>query len=141
MISLSMQQIQVEPSGFNSARSLFLRPLVMVYRRLYGGHRNWAFSLIMKFETGSGAGKLRKYLPRSDLLVFKSKLLRLLVQVNSAPNADRPEDLTRMLLCGAAVVRFANNSCFSPCISGIVALHRAIHCIRSRIAERYDGLL
>jgi hypothetical protein len=30
------------------------------------------------------------------------------VEVNSKPKKDRPEDLVRMLLTGAAIVRFAN---------------------------------
>jgi hypothetical protein len=35
-------------------------------------------------------------------------LPRLLVEVNSKPKKDWPEDLVRMLLSGAAIVRFAN---------------------------------
>ncbi len=93
--------------GVQQCALTYLPSLVMIYRCLYRDH-SWPFSLIMKFETGPEAGKLRKYLPRSDLLVFKSTLPRLLVQVNSTPRAERPEDLTRMLLCGAAVVCFAN---------------------------------
>src|ERR1700733_13660997 len=86
----------------------YLPPLVMIYRRLYRGHHSWPFNLIIKLETADPKEPLRKYLPRSDLLVYKSSLPRLLVEVNSAPRAWRPEDLTRMLLCGAVVVRFAN---------------------------------
>jgi hypothetical protein len=52
--------------------------------------------------------QLRKFRPRSDLLVSKSNLPRLLVEVNSKPKKDRPEDLVQMLLTGAAIVRFAN---------------------------------
>jgi hypothetical protein len=35
-------------------------------------------------------------------------LPRLIVKVNSEPKKDCPSDLVRMLLSGAAVVRFAN---------------------------------
>jgi len=52
--------------------------------------------------------QLRQYQPRSALLVLISKLLRLLVEVNSKPKKDWPEDLIRMLLMGGAIVRFAN---------------------------------
>ena len=52
--------------------------------------------------------RLGQYRPRSDLLVLKSKFPRLLVEVNSKPRADYPEDLIRMLVLGAAIVRFAN---------------------------------
>jgi hypothetical protein len=53
--------------------------------------------------------KLRLFEPRSDLLMLKSGLPRLLVEVNSRPKKKWPEDLIRMLLLGSAVVRFANN--------------------------------
>jgi hypothetical protein len=52
--------------------------------------------------------QFRKYRPRSDLLISKSNFPRLLVEVNSKPETNRPEDLVRMLLTGAAIVRFAN---------------------------------
>jgi hypothetical protein len=52
--------------------------------------------------------QLRQFQPRSDFLIQKSKLPRLLVEVNSTPPKAWPEDLIRMLLTGAAVVRFAN---------------------------------
>jgi hypothetical protein len=105
--------INSDPSGTVGVQQYaltYLPPPVMIYRRLHRGHHSWPFSLIMKCETGSEAGTLRTYLPRSDLLVFKSGLPRLLVEVNSvsAPRTSLPSDLTRMLLCSAAVVRFAN---------------------------------
>jgi hypothetical protein len=50
----------------------------------------------------------RRYKPYSDLLILKSNLPRLLVEVNSTPTLDWPPDLTRMLLQGATIVRFAN---------------------------------
>jgi hypothetical protein len=88
----------------------YLPPLVMIYRRPYRGDTNWPFNLTVKCETEPGEGQLRKYLPRSDFMFSKSTLPRLLVEVNSKPMRpdNRPEDLIRMLLCGAAVVRFAN---------------------------------
>jgi hypothetical protein len=52
--------------------------------------------------------QLRQYQPRSDLLVLKPNLPRLLVEVNSKPQKEWPEDLVRMLLLGGAIVRFAN---------------------------------
>jgi hypothetical protein len=47
---------------------------------------------------------------RSDLLVMKSSLPRLLIQVNLKPRKQSPEDFVRFILAGAAVVRFANTS-------------------------------
>jgi hypothetical protein len=86
-----------------------LPPLITSYRRLYRGTQSWPFQLIVKCETIPDEEKqLRKYQPRSDLLVSKSTLPRLLVEVNSKPKRERPEDLVRMLLMGAAVVRMAN---------------------------------
>ncbi len=82
--------------------------LVMIYRPLYRGNQPWPFNIIMKCETAPEGEQLRKLLPRSDLLVSKSTLPRLLVEVNSKPKDERPGDLIRMLLCGAAVVRMAN---------------------------------
>jgi hypothetical protein len=52
--------------------------------------------------------QIRKYKPHSDFLISKSNLPRLLVEVNSTPTKEWPPDLIRMLLMGAAVVRFAN---------------------------------
>jgi hypothetical protein len=54
-------------------------------------------------------GELRLFEPRSDLLILKSGLPRLLVEVNSRPRKKWPEDLIRMLLLGSAIVRLANN--------------------------------
>jgi len=48
------------------------------------------------------------YMPRSDFALFKSLLPRLVVEVNSSLPGDWPQDLARMLLQGAAVVRLAN---------------------------------
>ena len=93
-----------------------LLPLIMIYHRLYRGNQSWPFNLIVKCETVSNeTEQLCKFQPRSDLLVLKSGLPRLLVQVSSKSSKDwntTPEDHTRMLLMGAAVVRFANK--FSP---------------------------
>jgi hypothetical protein len=53
--------------------------------------------------------QLRKYRPCSDFLILKSTLPRLLVEVNSTTETTGwPKDLIRMLLQGAAIVRFAN---------------------------------
>ncbi len=53
--------------------------------------------------------QLRTFRPYSDFMVYKSNLPRLLVEVNSKQRTEEwPEDLVRMLLMGAAVVRFAN---------------------------------
>jgi hypothetical protein len=63
----------------------------------------------MKCKREDEDQQLRKFRPRSGLLVSNSSLPRLLVEVNSKPKKDdRPEDMIRMLLMGAAVVRFAN---------------------------------
>jgi len=52
---------------------------------------------------------LRVYNPRSDFLLAKSTLPRLLVEVNcTGMGIDWPEDLIRMLLSGASIVRFTN---------------------------------
>jgi hypothetical protein len=53
--------------------------------------------------------EVRMYKPRSDFLVAKSTLPRLLVEVNStATTIDWPEDRIWMLLSAASIVRFAN---------------------------------
>jgi hypothetical protein len=76
-----------------------LRPLITIYRRLYRSDQSWPFDLIMKRESIRTVNEqLRKFRPRSDLLVSKSTLPRLLVEVNSKPKKERPEDLVRMLL-------------------------------------------
>ncbi|KAI9512458.1 hypothetical protein F5148DRAFT_1373161 [Russula earlei] len=77
------------------------------------GHEPWPFDLIVKCETEPGPTRFRKYTPRSAFLLSKSRLPRLLVEVDSTPRVyddpDRkPVDLVRILLAGAAVVRFAN---------------------------------
>lgn len=85
-------------------------PLITIYRGLYSCNQLWPFSLITERKYIQPVHEqLRQYLPRSDLLVLKSKLPRLLVEVNSEPMKDWPEDLIRMLLMGGTVVRFANS--------------------------------
>jgi hypothetical protein len=72
-------------------------------------NNSWPFSLITKCEGIQPVHEeLRQYRPRSDLLVLKSSLPRLLMEVNSKPKKEWPEDLIRILLQGAAIVRFAN---------------------------------
>ena len=83
-----------------------LPPLIPIYRRLYRRYESWPFDLITKCETIRTVNEqLRKFQPSSDLLILKSNLPRLLVEINSKP---RPEDLIRMLLTGAAIIRLAN---------------------------------
>ena len=48
------------------------------------------------------------YTPRSDFLVTKNSLPRLLIEVNSMSPDKRLDDLLRMLVQGACIVRFAN---------------------------------
>jgi hypothetical protein len=85
-----------------------LPPLITIYRRLYRD-KQWPLPLIMKREfTLDKNSQLRKFNSRSDLLLSKSSFPRLLVEVSSESRKDRPEDLVRMLLTGAAIVRFAN---------------------------------
>jgi len=73
------------------------------------GNQQWPFHVITKCEAiPDEKERFRKFKPRSDLLVSKSNLPRLLVEVNSKPRQNWPEDLVQMLLTGAAVVRLAN---------------------------------
>jgi hypothetical protein len=89
--------------------ALICLPLwITIYRRLYRSNQPWPFSLITKCETIPVNEQLCKYQPRSDLLILKSSLLRLLIEVNSEPSEKWPYDPIQMLLTGAAVVRFAN---------------------------------
>jgi hypothetical protein len=88
-----------------------LPPLDMVYRCLYRSDESWPFNLITKCGTiRTVKEQLSKLQPSSDLLVsgLKSTRPRLLVVLNSEPKTERPEDLIRMLLTGAATERFAN---------------------------------
>jgi hypothetical protein len=88
---------------------IYLPPLITIYRRLYRGNQQWPFHVITKCEAiPDEKERFRKFKPRSDLLVSKSNLPRLLVEVNSKPRQNWPEDLVQMLLTGAAVVRLAN---------------------------------
>ncbi|KAI0245963.1 kinase-like domain-containing protein [Lactifluus subvellereus] len=69
----------------------------------------WPFNLIVKrVAVPPMKEELRLYRPCSDLLILKSTLPRLLVEVNSSETKEWPPDLIRMLLKGAAIVRFAN---------------------------------
>ena len=54
--------------------------------------------------------QLCQYWPHSDLLIMKSNLPQLLVEVNSKPkgNTSMPVDLIWLLLMGATIVHFAN---------------------------------
>ncbi|KIY53172.1 hypothetical protein FISHEDRAFT_69034 [Fistulina hepatica ATCC 64428] len=72
------------------------------------GDASWPFELVMKCSNAPSYNQLRRHKPRSDFLVLKSTLPRLLVEVNSAASTQWPQDLIRMLLEGSAIVRFAN---------------------------------
>ncbi|SRR6266403_2602210 len=74
----------------------------------YRSNELWPFNLITKCETVRREEQLREFRPRSDFFVSKSRLPRLIVVVNSKPKKDWPEDLVRMLLSGATIIRFAN---------------------------------
>ena len=87
---------------------IYLPLLIMIYRCLYRSNQPWPFSFITKCETIPVNAQFRTYQPRSDLLIMKSSLPRLLIEVNSKPQTNHPEDLIRMLLAGASTVRFAN---------------------------------
>jgi len=52
--------------------------------------------------------QLRTFKPRNALAILRSTLPRLLVDVQSTPATEDPPELTRMLVEGAAIVRFAN---------------------------------
>ena len=61
----------------------------------------------MKCATQPRDDQHRRYEPRSDLLILKSGLPRLLVEVNSTQTPEWPPDPTRMLLQGTAMICFA----------------------------------
>jgi hypothetical protein len=66
----------------------------------------WTLPLIVKCNDD-----YRRYIPKSDMSLWRSGLPRLLIEVNSGrPPAGegRPLDHIRLLLQGIAVVRFAN---------------------------------
>ena len=66
-----------------------LSRLVTIYRHLYRRNQPWPFNLIAKCESiGTVNEQLRKFQPSSDLLVLKSNLPRLIVQVNSKPRGE-----------------------------------------------------
>jgi hypothetical protein len=81
---------------------------ITIHCRIYRGTGRWPFNLVMKCADEPAGEQLRQFQPCSDFLIQKSKLPRLLVDVNSTPPRIWPEDLIRMLLTGAAIVRFAN---------------------------------
>ena len=83
-------------------------PLILIYRRFYRSTQSLPFQVITECVNEPNPKRLRRFQPRSDLMVLRSNLPRLLVEVNSAPRKEFPEDLTQMLLVGAAIVRFAN---------------------------------
>ena len=75
------------------------------------GDTPWPFDLVMKRAgVQSTQGQLRTFKPRNALVILKSTLPRLLVDVQSTRADDAPPELARILLEGAAIVRFANIS-------------------------------
>jgi len=87
------------------ALTSFPCPLQLI---VYRGNRSWPFKIIMKCPTDPVEKQLRTYKPVSDFMIAKSNIPRLLVEVNSRPREEWPSNLVRMILMGAAVVRFAN---------------------------------
>ncbi|KAL0945080.1 hypothetical protein HGRIS_001024 [Hohenbuehelia grisea] len=72
------------------------------------GMSSWPFELMTR-KADDASKELRSYRPKSDFLLSKSQLPRLMIEVNSTSSNDLwPADLIRMLLSGAAIVRFAN---------------------------------
>jgi hypothetical protein len=80
----------------------------MFYPHLYRSSESWPFRLIAKRADIPSHREIRQYKPRSDLIILQSNLPRLLVEVNSHPKKLWPENLIRLLVQGASVVRFAN---------------------------------
>lgn len=96
----------------SSINSIFLHSFALQpgdTTKVLTSNHQWPFSLIVKCEDIQPVyEQLRQYRPRNDLLLLKSNLPRLLVEVDSKPKEDWPENLIRMLLMGGAIVRFAN---------------------------------
>lgn len=89
----------------------YLPSLITIHRRFYKGKQPWPLPLITKCETIPDENdQFRLFTPHSGLLVSKSTLPRLLVEVGSESKKNWPEDLVRMVLTGATIVRFANGS-------------------------------
>ncbi|KAI0256891.1 hypothetical protein BJV78DRAFT_1167702 [Lactifluus subvellereus] len=68
------------------------------------GEEPWPFQIIVQ----NAQKHYRSYKPKNDFTVLGSSLPRLLVEVNSFPAAQPPQDHYWMLLQAASVVRFAN---------------------------------
>ena len=67
----------------------------------------WPFPLVVQVTQNSTVSTCT-YTPRSDFLVTKNSLPRLLIEVNSMSPDKDPEDFFCMLVQGACIVRFAN---------------------------------
>ena len=86
-----------------------LPPMVMIYRRFYSFDQPLPFNLITKCETIRSVNEqIRKFQPFNDLVFLKSSFPRLLLKLDLIREREWPEGLIRMLLTGAAIVRFAN---------------------------------
>jgi hypothetical protein len=74
-------------------------------QRSHRDNESWPLALVMELDR-----EHRSYRPKSDFLISKSSVPRLLVEVHSGPFHAQPfqPDCIRMLLQGSAVVRFAN---------------------------------
>ncbi|KAJ8509387.1 hypothetical protein ONZ45_g8431 [Pleurotus djamor] len=71
----------------------------------------WPFRLIIAMHPSPTYPQLRSFQPRSDFALLRDNLPRLIVEINSTGgkvNPTFPPDYIRMLLCGASLVRFAN---------------------------------
>jgi hypothetical protein len=66
---------------------------------------SWPFQLLVQV-----AGQYYTYTPESDLLVLKSSLPRLAVEVESHPQTGPRVQFFRLILQGASIVRSANTT-------------------------------
>jgi hypothetical protein len=82
----------------------------VIERRLYTEAELNGQSILLRnvYTFNPQMNKSRKYNPRSEFLISKAEVPRLLVEINSTSTERWPPDLIQMLLTGAAVVRFAN---------------------------------
>jgi hypothetical protein len=89
------------------------------------------FSLIIHVDN-----QHRTYAPKSDFLVTKDMLPRLLVEVNLESQRVAPPDCNRMFAQGASIVRYAN-SFISDYSGHKIFTLVAIFIRRDGVAERY----
>ena len=84
--------------------------LIEAERRSYRSNHPWPLTLILEDTRVQKLDeKYREYKPHSNFLIEKSSLPRFLVKNDSAGSKeDWPVDKVRLILEGAAIVRFAN---------------------------------